>query len=211
MAGGLRRGAALLALIAAAAAAVSVSVRAASTAAQPRSAAAIEAARGGGVTIVCRHGITDSFSENEATLRYDDPATQRRLTPAGERQADSVGRALRALGVQVTEVVASPMDRARRTAELAFGRPRLDSAWHTRGEDFSGWKMTARLQTLGAPIVRGNRVVVSHIGTIYSVLPSIRGQLEEGDCAVVRPESAGRFAVVGVVPWRAWLDAARPR
>jgi phosphohistidine phosphatase SixA len=175
----------------------------------PGAVVAIDAARRGGVVLACRHAMTDQFDENEATLRYDDAATQRRLSPAGERQADSLGRALRALGVPVAEVVASPMDRARRTAELAFGRPRLDSAWHTRGEDFSGWKATARAAALAAPVPRGDRVIVSHLGTLGSALPVVRDGLEEGDCVVVRPRGETRYDVVGVVPWRAWLEAAR--
>jgi broad specificity phosphatase PhoE len=208
----VRRAATLLLVIAAGA----VAVRGALVAAQPPGAAAIEAARRGGVTIVCRHGITDSFSENEMTLRYDDPATQRRLSPAGERQADSVGRALRALGVPVTEVVASPMDRAQRTAALMVPdgpRVRLDSAWHTRGESYGGPKLDARAALLATPpsVPRGDRLIVSHVGTINSVIPATRGRLEEGDCVVVRPGGAARFEVVGIVPWRAWLDAARPR
>lgn len=172
-------------------------------------AAAIDAARKGGVVIACRHGITGSTDENEATLRYDDPSTQRRLSGEGERQAASLGRAFRALGVSATEVIASPMDRARRTAELMFGRARLDSAWHTRGEDFTGWKMTARVAALATPVPRGNRVVVSHLGTLGSALPVVRGGLEEGDCVVVRPLGGTRHDVVGVVPWRAWEGAAR--
>lgn len=168
----------------------------------------IEAARRGGVTMVCRHGITDPADENETTLRYDDPSTQRRLSARGERQSQALGAAFRALQLPIGDVIASPMQRAARTAELAFGRVERDSAWHTRGEDFSGWKMERRLKTLGAPPPRGTRVVVSHIGTIYSVLPSIRGQLEEGDCAIVRPRTRDTFDVVGVVPWSAWLRAA---
>ena len=173
----------------------------------PKGASAIAAARQGGVVVACRHAITDRFDENESTLRYDDPSTQRRLSSEGERQAESLGRAFRALGVPVTEVIASPMDRARRTAELAFGRPRLDSAWHTRGEDFSGPKMQARSETLGAPVPRGDRLIVSHLGTLGAMLPIVNGGLEEGDCVVVRPLGGTRYDVVGVVPWRSWGEA----
>jgi phosphohistidine phosphatase SixA len=162
--------------------------------------------------IVCRHGSTDSADENEQTLRYDDPSTQRRLSAKGERQAEAIGKAIRELGISVADVIASPMQRARRTGELAFGRARLDSSWHTRGEDFSGPKRERRLEMLRQPVNGGNRVIISHIGTIYSVLPSIRGELDEGDCVVLRPHpgaGAGtQHDVVEVVPWRAWLRAA---
>ena len=177
--------------------------------AETRGARFIEAARRGGVVLACRHGITDSADENEATLRYDDPATQRRLSREGERQSRDMGAAFRSLGIPVAEVIASPMERTRRTAELMFGRATLDSAWHTRGEDFSGWKRDVRLAQLGRPLEGGNRVIVSHIGTMYDVLPSIRGELEEGDCAVVRPGGGTAFEIIGVVPWREWERAVR--
>src|SRR5688500_2365430 len=80
---------------------------------------AIEAARAGGVVVACRHGATNQHDpENETTLRYFDPSTQRRLSAEGERQNEAVGAALRRLGVSFGEVIASPMQRARRSAEL---------------------------------------------------------------------------------------------
>ena len=167
----------------------------------------IQEARRGGVVIACRHAATESADENEETLKYDDPSTQRRLSARGERQADSLGNAFRDLGIAVTEVIASPMERTRRTAELAFGMAELDSSWHTRGTYYGGPKRDRRLEILGLPVERGNRVIVSHIGTMYSVLPSVEGQLEEGDCVVVRPLGASRFDIIEVVPWRSWMAA----
>jgi phosphohistidine phosphatase SixA len=149
--------------------------------------------------------------EDEKTLSYDDPATQRRLSAAGERQAADLGQAFRLLRIRVAEVIASPMQRARRTGELAFGQVRLDSTWHTRGDDYGGPKQRRRSEMLGRPVERGNRVIISHIGTMYSVLPSIRGELNEGDCAVVRPRGGAGYDVIEVVPWRSWLEAARLR
>jgi phosphohistidine phosphatase SixA len=176
---------------------------------QPQGTAGIEAARRGGVVLVCRHSITDPTDENEMTLTYDDPSTQRRLSAAGERQATDLGRAFRALRIPVGEVIASPMQRARRTAELAFGRVRPDSLWHTRGDDYSGPKHQRRAEVLGQSSDSTTRVIVSHIGTIYSNLPSIRGALNEGDCAVIRPRGGTSYDVVEVVPFQAWMRAAR--
>jgi len=176
---------------------------------QPKGALGIDAARRGGTVIVCRHGISDKFDENEMTLRYDDPSTQRRLSAEGERQAESLGKAFRDLQIPIGEVIASPMQRARRTAELAFGRARIDSTWHTRGENYEGPQRDLRSRILAQPVTPGNRIIVSHIGTIYSVVPSITGELEEGDCAVLRPRTETQHDVVAVVPWRSWLEAAK--
>ena len=169
----------------------------------------IEAARRGRVVIVCRHATTESADEDEQTLRYDDPLTQRRLSRAGERQAVDFGKAIRSLKIEVAEVIASPMQRARRTAELAFGQARVDSLWHTRGEDYGGPRLQERSKVLGHKPARGTRIIISHIGTIYSNLPSIRGELDEGDCVVVRPQDGTQYEVIEVVPWHAWVQAGR--
>ena len=175
---------------------------------QLETAAAIEAARRGGVVIACRHGITDQRQdENEMTLRYDDPTTQRRLTAEGERHASAVGDALRTLGVRASEVIASPMERAWRSAELMFGSATRDSTWHTRGNKPSDAQLAGRRRALSSPVSGGNRAIVSHVVTLQSVLET-RGSLGEGDCIVVRPTGTGH-EVIGQVPWRAWGEAAR--
>ena len=183
-------------------------VSATAVAQQPRGARGIEEARRGGVVIACRHAMTESADENEKTLKYDDPSTQRRLSAEGERQAEALGNAFRDLRIPVSEVIASPMQRARRTAELAFGSAQLDSSWHTRGDNYHGPKHDRRSEILGRPVEHGNRVIVSHIGTMSSVLPSVRGELEEGDCVVVRPRGGSQYDVIDVVPWRSWVRAA---
>jgi phosphohistidine phosphatase SixA len=170
-----------------------------------QSSEAIEAARGGGVIIVCRHGLTDSADENEQTLDYTDPSTQRRLSREGERQSAAMGRAFRELGIDASEVVASPMQRTRRMAELMFETVTTDSVWHTRGDNYAAQRERRRA-LLSLPVRRGNRVIISHIGTLQSVLPE-PNTLEEGDCIVLRP-AASSFSVVGRVAWRAWIEAA---
>lgn len=176
--------------------------------AQEEVARAIEAARAGGVTLVCRHAITDSSHREQEPVDYDDPATQRRLSPEGERQSRSLGEAFRALRIPVDDVIASPMQRARRTAELMFGRATIDSTWHTNGSDYGGPPLEARRRMLRSPPATV-RLIVSHIGTMGSVLDGIEHRVAEGDCVVLRPTSDG-FTIVGVVPWRSWLLAADP-
>jgi phosphohistidine phosphatase SixA len=174
---------------------------------QGGTAAAIAAARAGGTIILCRHGITGSFREREP-VDYDDPTTQRQLDRRGEEQSRRIGAALRRLGVEVIELVASPMHRAYRTAELMFDQPvRIDSIWHTNGSDYRGPARDARLRFLARPVSAGNVLIISHIGTMSSVVPEVEGAVGEGDCVVVRPARGGHD-VVGIVDWRAWIEAA---
>lgn len=163
--------------------------------------------RRGGTTLVCRHAITDSTREIEP-VDYDDPSTQRLLSPEGERQSVVMGRAIDRLKIEVTELVASPMRRAYRTAELMLGRPAaIEAIWHTNGGSYGGVALEERRRTLAAPVERGNRLIVSHIGTISSVLPSAEDRLGEGDCVVTRPAGSSH-SVVGFVPWEAWERVA---
>jgi phosphohistidine phosphatase SixA len=163
----------------------------------------IAAVQQGGTTLVCRHAMTAPANEVEP-VDYDDPSTQRLLSAEGERQSEAMGRAMTGLGIVVTEIVASPMQRARRTAELMFGRPvTLEAIWHTNGGSYRGPPLEARRRSLARTVERGTRLIVSHIGTIASVLPAAEGRLEEGDCAVVRAEGE-RHRLLGIVPWRAW-------
>lgn len=164
---------------------------------------AVTAARRGGTVIVCRHAITNSFREREP-VDYADSTTQRLLSRRGERQSRRIGEAMSALGIEVAELIASPMSRARRTAELMFARePVIDSTWHTNGGSYSGSARDARRRTLARPVDGGNRLIVSHIGTMESVLDGIRGRVGEGDCVVVQPGGDG-YEVVGVVEDDAW-------
>jgi len=178
------------------------------SAVQDEGAEAIAAARRGGTTIVCRHAITGSFREVEP-IDYADHSSQRRLSDEGRRQSREMGRALRALGVEMSELVASPMHRSLETAELMFAQPvTVDSIWHTNDGDYEGPDRERRARVLATPVASGNRLVVSHIGTMSSVLPRARSRADEGDCVVVRPSADG-FEVVGIVPWRAWIQAAQ--
>ncbi len=169
----------------------------------PSAPAAVRAARAGGTTLVCRHAATGSFREREP-VDYADSTTQRLLSRAGERQSRRIGGALQAAGVRIEEVVASPMNRARRTAELMFDRaPRVDPIWHTNGGDYGGAPRAARRRVLAEPPSEGNRLIVSHIGTMRSVLDGLGRDVREGDCVVVRPEGEG-YRVEGVVRPEEW-------
>lgn len=169
----------------------------------PESERAIVAAQRGGTVIVCRHAVTNSFQEREP-VDYADTTTQRLLNRAGERQSRGLGEAMSALGIEVTELVASPMSRARRTAELMLDRaPTIDSTWHTNGGSYGGEARDVRRRTLSETVERGNRLIVSHIGTMGSVLDGIQRRVGEGDCVVVRPLGDG-YEMIGVVRAEDW-------
>lgn len=164
---------------------------------------ALAAVGRGGTVLVCRHAKTTSFQEHEP-VDYTDESTQRLLSREGEEQSVAMGRAIMARGIEVSEIIASPMQRARLTAELMFNRPvTIDSSWHTNGSVYPEAPRQRRLDMLGDRPARGNRLIVSHIGTMGSVLPLEGLNVDEGDCVVVQPEH-DTFRLIGVVPFEAW-------
>lgn len=177
-------------------------------------AAAIEAARAGGTVILCRHAATDSFREREP-VDYDEPSTQRRLSEQGRRQSRDLGRVLRTLGVHFEEVIGSPMERALATARLivnGVAPVRVDSVWHTNDGNYGGPRRERRAVALRNAVSNGSRLIVSHIGTMETVLPDGLGQVREGDCVVVQPApgtAPDGYDVIGVVAPQDWARVAR--
>ncbi|TAD80014.1 MAG: histidine phosphatase family protein [Oscillatoriales cyanobacterium] len=84
--------------------------------------------RKGGHIIYLRHAQTekDYADQADAKMRLGDCETQRKLSKAGENQAQMIGKAFTAKGIAVDEVITSQYCRAWKTADLAFGRHRQD-------------------------------------------------------------------------------------
>jgi virginiamycin B lyase len=182
-----------------------------------RPAALVDGLRRGGYVLAFRHAATD-FSMTDSTRDVRDCSRQRNLTAGGRRQARSIGRAFRRLGIPAGRVLASPFCRTRETAMLAFGRAvpsrALLSAEFFEGEP-AGERQPARLRRLLAtPPRRGtNTILVSHNFAIYD---GTGESLAEGEALIVTPGRRRRgFEVVTRVEAGEWArlgrGADRPR
>jgi phosphohistidine phosphatase SixA len=152
--------------------------------------------KSGGHVILIRHTITTPGVGDPAGMRLDDCATQRNLSDEGRRHARSIGEAVRARGVAVARVLASPWCRCIETARLAFGGSETSAALgnlfgrpENRAEQVRA--MTALVAAWRGP---GNLVLVSHGSTILALTGV---SLDTGEMVVVKPEAVERFAVVG--------------
>ncbi len=96
----------------------------------------IAAMREGGKVVFLRHATT--VQEQVDTGRLGDRAGQRNLSPAGIEQARALGRAFRALDIGFGRILASPVFRARDTAELAFGAGRFTESMEVVADDYAG-------------------------------------------------------------------------
>jgi phosphohistidine phosphatase SixA len=125
----------------------------------------VAAIQDGGKVIYLRHAATNQREVD--TGRLGDRSGQRNLSADGIRQAERLGHALRALHVPLNEILASPVFRARDTAELAFGEDQIKVTMDLVADEYAGDHLKAMieatkrlLRTLPGPGM--NRVLVGH-------------------------------------------------
>jgi phosphohistidine phosphatase SixA len=125
----------------------------------------VAAIQDGGKVIYLRHAATNQREVD--TGRLGDRSAQRNLSADGIRQAERLGQALRALRVPLNEILASPVFRARDTAELAFGEDQIKVTMDLVADEYAGDHLKAMLEatkrllrTLPGPGM--NRVLVGH-------------------------------------------------
>jgi len=138
----------------------------------------------GGVVLVMRHAITETTTDRVEVL--GDCAQQRNLNAEGREQARRIGRDIEALGVPVNDVRASPLCRAKETAELAFGRTEIDRTLVSPGVTGTAADDERRIRKLRAmttPPAGSATVLVTHTGNIGGAFDQ---SVQEGDTLVFR-------------------------
>lgn len=166
----------------------------------------LAALRAGGHILYFRHADTDHSQNDERMTSAEDCTTQRNLSERGREHARALGEAIRALGIPIGTVLASPLCRTVETAMLAFGAAQKAPAAREGGPlppGSPGRFPTLRV-LLSTPVAPGaNTVVVGHGYPYYTL---VGGQyLSEGEADVLRPRGTD-FAVlarVGLAQWRA--------
>ena len=120
-----------------------------------------------------RHGEAEQGDGDDAA---------RRLTAEGERQSDTAGRALSALGVRIDACLASPKVRGRDTARLACRHlgVEVEGVDALRGGDFDPLELSAG---------RGDVLLVGHEPDFSRAVKRITGgvvKLRKGGIAAVQ-------------------------
>ena len=190
-------------------AALAATVLAASPSHAQPAAALLTALREGGFVLYFRHADTDHSQRDARTGNFEDCASQRNLTDRGREHARAIGETIRALGIPIGAVLASPLCRTVETATLAFGAAERSQAVREGGAAPPGTpERYAALRGLlsTVPPTGKNTVIVGHAYPFYSL---VGGQyLDEGQAAVVRPDGAG-FQVVARVGLKEWRELSR--
>ena len=168
----------------------------------------LAALRAGGYILYVRHADTDHRQNDDRMTSFEDCANQRNLTDRGRDHARAVGLAIRALGIPIGAVLASPLCRTMETATLAFGPAQPAMATREGGPlpPGSPGRFPALRALLSTPVPPGaNTVIVAHAYPYYTI---VGGQyLSEGEADVVRPRG-GDFEVVARVGLRQWRELA---
>jgi phosphohistidine phosphatase SixA len=165
--------------------------------------AAVERLRSGGYVLYFRHAATDMSKNDAGMTSFDDCPTQRNLVDRGRDEARAIGAAVRALGIPIGRVRASPFCRTVETAELAFGRAEKTAGVRggpVHADDPARYAPLRRLLSQ-RPAPGTNDVIVSHGNPFYAVAGA--PYLAEGEAAVVEPAGDG-FRVIARIRVEDW-------
>jgi broad specificity phosphatase PhoE len=172
--------------------------------------ALLSALRAGGLILYFRHTSTDFGQNDDQMSGYEDCARQRNLTDRGRDEARAIGAAIQRLRIPVGEVLASPFCRTRETAQLIFGRARVDAA--VRGgpaSDDASDRYAALRRLLSTAPAPGTVLAIASHGNPFRAVAGTP-YLAEGEAAVVRPLSERGFRVIARIPKDGWSALETP-
>ena len=166
--------------------------------------ALVDALRDGGHVLFLRHARTPEDGTDQPDA-LGDCSRQRLLDEFGRDDARALGEAVRALGVPVGDVLASPFCRTVETAELAFGRVETEDGLLTPTPETRGRTTTALRELLSrVPEDGRNTVLVGHLSNLRLLSTA---SPDEGGTVVFRPDGEG-FLLVGSLPPQSWQELA---
>lgn len=163
---------------------------------------------GGGAVLLMRHTLTDTSQTDADPTARGTCDQQRNLSPEGVEQAQAIGAAIRARGIDVDAVLASPFCRAVDTARaLDLGEPTPTEALLSLTAAIDA-DAERRLTTDGTRLIAehlggdGTDVMVTHTQNIEALTGEL---VDEGAAVVLAPgEGEGQVATVGVIDADAW-------
>ena len=171
--------------------------------------ALLAALRKGGYILYFRHTSTDFGQNDDKMTDFEDCARQRNLTDAGRAEARAIGNAIRALGIPIGEVLASPFCRTRETARLIFGTATTSSAVRGGPPQADDDRYAELKLLLSKPVAGGVNLAISSHGNPYRAV--VGGPyLAEGEAAVIEPRGKDGFRVVAQIRKDEWAALAPP-
>lgn len=177
--------------------------------------ALIQALRGGGYNVYFRHAATDWSQSDDVRAEGDwvscDASRIRQLSDGGRLTSREVGEAIRALGIPVGRVLASPYCRTVETARLMALGPveTTTDIMNLRVASYFGGRAAiarrARARLAVPPAQGTNTVLVAHGNVAREATEVYPG---EGEGLVFRPDGSGGFVFVGRLAPDQWVGLA---
>lgn len=168
----------------------------------------LQAIQKGGYVLYMRHSLTDTSRPDQVPLDLNDCNKQRPLSVTGRKLAEALGEQIRKAGIPVGEIMASPMCRAKHTAEEAFGKGNIQldelllyTSHLTKAEKAPRVVNTTKL--VSKPVEPGsNRILVAHAPNMYDLMgyfPKL-----EGTVVVFQP-MGDTYKYLGSIKPHDWL------
>ncbi len=170
-----------------------------------------ESLQKGGYTIFFRHERTMMTGVLRDRLPYNFGSCdgQRILSPAGIAASQEVGQAFQILNIPIEAVFASPICRAKDSAQLAFKQVDVTNQLMVQSKEMNRTKEDVD-RDLKALVnqphdFKKNIVLIGHLGNVMAIqeMPS------EGEAIVLKPNGKSGVKVVGHILSAQWNDIVR--
>ncbi len=177
--------------------------------------ALVQALRQGGYIICFRHPATELTQADTDPWHLDNIQAQRQLSDTGRAQSQSIGQALKALGIPVGHVVTSKFYRAIEAARLAAFSGIQSSLDISEGglvvPPLENQRRAEALRKLLAtpPEAGTNTVIISHKPNIMDAAGKDFFDLAEGEASIFKPKPTEGFELVARVRPENWGEMAQ--
>jgi len=143
----------------------------------------IEEMKRGGINYLSRHCATDWGLQDPGPT--PECKGERNLIWEGRGQGRMMGKAMKSLGIVISDPTCSPTCRTWESAYLTYGTFRKDDMWRVggTGSDSPRFKDLAKIPAPGT--MRG---IYSHDAVILTTVPLGTAEINEGDGIVIRPD-----------------------
>jgi phosphohistidine phosphatase SixA len=173
--------------------------------------ALVQTLREGGFNIYFRHAATDWSQSDEVSKAGGwsscDSSRMRQLSGEGRQTSIDIGDAIRALGLPVGQVMASPYCRTVETAKLMqLGAVEATTdVVNLRVADYFGGRgaivASAQTRLSTRPAAGTNTIIVAHGNVAQAATPVYPG---EGEAVIFKPDGAGGFHYIARIAPDDW-------
>ncbi|HEY1473955.1 MAG TPA: histidine phosphatase family protein [Pseudolabrys sp.] len=175
----------------------------------------------GGYVLVLRHGATDESQKDVYPFVFDDMTKQRQLSDQGRTVARDIGAAFEAMGISISQVYSSKLNRAIETGSLISSAPitpvkeLTDSgagsaaamANPNGGNTKTGSAILALVNRTPAP--GANTLLVTHKTNIADAFGKEFADVKEAETLIYRPNPAGPPTLIARVQASEWIAQAK--